>query len=224
MALPSTRIYDRNGKLLYEILADSQTSGRNTAIPLSSIPKACQQAVISTEDANFYSHPGVDVVGIARALWINLRGGEVIAGGSTITQQVARNLLLDPQQRAQRTIQRKLRESILALELQNAYSKDKLLALYLNQSYFGNLAYGVEAAARAYFGKSAPDLSLSGVRAAGRAAAIPGDLRSADQPQGGDRPAGRSPRPDGARRRNHPGAGRSRQEGRTAIRGQPLPD
>ena len=161
MALPSTRIYDRNGVLLYEILADSQTSGRNTAIPLSSIPQACQQAVISTEDANFYSHPGVDLVGVARAVWINLRGGEVIAGGSTITQQVARNLLLDPEQRAERTIQRKLREMILAVQLGAAYSKDDVLALYLNQSYFGNLAYGIEAAAQAYFGKSAPDLSLS---------------------------------------------------------------
>lgn len=161
MALPSTRIYDRSGRLLYEILADSQTSGRNTAVPLTSIPQACQRAVISTEDANFYDHPGVDVVGIIRALWINLRGGEVIAGGSTITQQVARNLLLDPEQRAERTIQRKLREAILAIQLQNAYSKDEVLALYLNQSYFGNLAYGIEAAARAYFGKSAPDLSLA---------------------------------------------------------------
>ena len=114
MALPSTRIYDRNGKLLYEILADSQTSGRNTPLPLSSIPKACQQAVIATEDANFYSNPGIDTVGIVRALWINLRGGEVIAGGSTITQQVARNLLLDPEQRAERSVQRKLKEMILA--------------------------------------------------------------------------------------------------------------
>ena len=80
MALPSTRIYDRNGKLLYEILANSQTSGRNTPLPLSSIPKSCQQAAIATEDANFYSNPGVDIVGVVRALWINLRGGEVIAG------------------------------------------------------------------------------------------------------------------------------------------------
>ena len=160
MALPSTRIYDRNGALLYEILANSQTSGRNTAIPLDTIPQECQQAVISTEDANFYSHPGVDVVGIARAFWINLTGGEVIAGGSTITQQVARNLLLDPEQRAERSLRRKLREAVLAIELQNAYSKADVLALYLNQSYFGNLAYGIEAAAQAYFGKSAPDLSL----------------------------------------------------------------
>lgn len=159
MTLPSTRIFDRSGRLLYEILADSETGGRNTAIPLDSIPRDCVNAVIATEDANFYSHPGVDVVGIARALWINLTGGEVLAGGSTITQQVARTLLLDPQQRAERTLYRKLREGMLALRLQSAYSKDDILALYLNQSYFGNLAYGIEAAAQAYFGKSAPDLS-----------------------------------------------------------------
>jgi penicillin-binding protein 1C len=159
LALPSTRIYDRNGQLLYEILpADG---GRNTALPLSDIPQHCIQAVIATEDANFYNHPGVDVVGIIRALSINLRGGEILAGGSTITQQVARNLLFDPEQRAERSLRRKLRESILALRLQNAYSKDDVLALYMNQSYFGNLAYGIEAAARAYFGKSARELSLS---------------------------------------------------------------
>ncbi len=160
-ALPSTRIYDRNGTLLYEILANSQTSGRNIAIPLEDIPQDCQRAVISIEDANFYSHPGVDLIGVVRALWINLRGGEVIAGGSTITQQVARNLLFDPEQRAERSARRKLREMILALQVQSAYSKDEVLALYLNQSYFGNLAYGIEGAARAYFDKSAPDLSLS---------------------------------------------------------------
>lgn len=159
LALPSTRIYDRNGQLLYEILPPE--GGRNTALPLSDIPQHCIQAVIATEDANFYNHPGVDVVGIMRALSINLRGGEILAGGSTITQQVARNLLFDPEQRAERSLRRKLRESILALRLQNAYSKDDVLALYMNQSYFGNLAYGIEAAARAYFGKSARELSLS---------------------------------------------------------------
>jgi 1A family penicillin-binding protein len=161
MALPSTRIYDRHGRLLYEILADSVTGGRNTAIPLEAIPQHCINATIAVEDSNFYHHPGVDVVGIARALWINLRGGEVLAGGSTITQQVARNLLFDPQQRAERSLRRKLREMILAVRLQNAYSKDDVLALYLNQSYYGNLAYGLEAAAQAYFGKSAPALSLA---------------------------------------------------------------
>ncbi len=159
LALPSTRIYDRNQRLLYEILPTD--GGRNTAVALDAIPAHCQNAVIATEDANFYSHPGVDIVGIARALAINIRGGEVLAGGSTITQQVARNTLLEPEQRIERSIERKLRESILAIRLQNAYSKADILTLYLNQAYFGNLAYGIEGAARAYFAKSATDLSLA---------------------------------------------------------------
>ncbi|MBK8020167.1 MAG: transglycosylase domain-containing protein [Chloroflexi bacterium] len=161
MALPSTRITDRNGRLLYEIIADAENGGLNTAIPLDSVPQHCINAVIATEDANYYNHPGVDIVGVVRAVWINLRGGEVLAGGSTITQQVARTLLLDPEQRAERSLRRKLREAILAVQLQNAYSKDEVLALYFNQSYFGNLAYGIEAAAGAYFGKNAPELSLA---------------------------------------------------------------
>ncbi len=159
LALPSTRIYDREGALLYEILPPEQ--GRNTAIPLDEIPQHCINAVIATEDANYYRHPGVDLRGIARALWINVRGGEVLAGGSTITQQTARLLLMDPQQRYERTLRRKIRESVLAIRLQNAYSKDEVLALYLNQSYFGNLAYGIEAAARTYFAKGAAELSLA---------------------------------------------------------------
>lgn len=159
LALPSTRIYDRNGKLLYEILPPE--GGRNTAVALANVPAHCVNAIIATEDANFYSHPGVDIEGIARALWINVRGGEVLAGGSTITQQVARNLLMEPEQRTERTLQRKLRESILAIRLQNSYSKDDILTLYLNQTYFGNLAYGIEGAARAYFAKSATELSLA---------------------------------------------------------------
>lgn len=159
LALPSTRVYDRHGRLLYEILSPEQ--GRNVVVDLEDIPEHCVNAVIATEDANFYTHPGVDIVGIVRALWINLRGGEVLAGGSTITQQVARTLLLDPDQRAERTLQRKLKEMILALQLQSRYSKDEVLGLYLNQVYFGNLAYGIEGAARAYFGKPAETLSLA---------------------------------------------------------------
>jgi penicillin-binding protein 1C len=159
LALPSTRIYDRHGALLYEILPPEQ--GRNRAITLESIPQACVNAVIAVEDANYWSHPGVDLIGIARALWINLRGGEVLAGGSTITQQTARLLLLDPVQRADRSLQRKLREALLAIRLQNEYSKAHVLELYLNQAYFGNLAYGIEAAARTYFHKAAPELAPS---------------------------------------------------------------
>lgn len=153
---PSTRIFDRHGTLLYEIL--SPTEGRNTPIALSDIPEHCRAAVIATEDANFYTHPGVDPVGVLRALWINLRGGEVVAGGSTITQQTARMVFLDP---LDRSLKRKLQEMILAVRLETAYSKDEVLALYLNQAYFGSLAYGIEAAARAYFGKSASELSVA---------------------------------------------------------------
>lgn len=159
LALPSTRILDRHGRLLYEVI-DPQ-GGRNAAVPLGQIPLALQQATIATEDRNFYNIRGVDPVGILRALWINVRGLEVQAGGSTITQQVARNLLLDPQQRAERTVRRKLREIALAIQLANNYTHDDILALYLNQSYYGNLAYGVQAAAQVYFDKDISTLSLA---------------------------------------------------------------
>lgn len=159
--LPATRIYDRNGSLLYEIRPPGEYGGLNSTIALTDIPDHCKNAIIATEDANYYYHPGVDIVGMARALWINIRGGEVLAGGSTITQQTARLLLLDPANRLERTLQRKLKEMVLALQLQTAYSKDQILELYLNQNYFGNLAYGIEGASRTYFAKSAESLSLA---------------------------------------------------------------
>jgi penicillin-binding protein 1C len=159
LALPSTRIYDRDMRLLYEIAPDG--IARNTVLPFEVVPPHCVDALIATEDAAYYRHPGVSARGIARALWLNLRGRDVIAGGSTITQQVARNLLLDPHARAERTLRRKLREAVLALRLQQSYSKDEVLALWLNQTDFGNLAYGIEAAAQAYFRVPASSLSLA---------------------------------------------------------------
>ncbi len=156
---PSVRIVDRQGRLLYEVL--SEESARHTSLSLADIPLILQQAVVATEDRYFYQNPGVDWRGMLRALWINLRGGEALAGGSTITQQVARNLLLTPEERTERSIQRKLRESLLAWQITRRYSKDEVLALYLNQTYFGNLAYGVEAAAQTYFGKSVGQLDLA---------------------------------------------------------------
>lgn len=154
---PSIKITDRNGRLLYEILPT--VGGRNAVLSVENIPQCMKDATIAVEDKNFYQNSGVDVAGIIRAVWINLRGGETLSGGSTITQQVARTLLLSDEV-TQRTLRRKLRETVLAWQLTRAYSKDEILALYLNQIYYGGMAYGVEAASQTYFGKSASDLLL----------------------------------------------------------------
>ena len=155
---PSVRITDRNGRLLYEIL--SQEGGRNAVLSFDKIPQCMKDATVAVEDKNFYANPGVDIQGIIRAFWINLQGGETIAGGSTITQQVARTLLLSQDERAERTLRRKLREAVLAWQMTRRFSKEEILALYLNQVNYGGMAYGVEAAAQTYFGKSASDLLL----------------------------------------------------------------
>jgi penicillin-binding protein 1C len=154
---PSLRITDRNGVLLYEILPAE--SGRNTPLAFASIPQCVKDATIAVEDRNFYTNPGVDVEGILRALWINLQGGETLAGGSTITQQVARNLLLT-EELGTRSPRRKAREIVLAWQMTRQLSKDDILALYLNQTYYGGMAYGVEAASQTFFGKSATQLTL----------------------------------------------------------------
>jgi len=154
---PSIRINDRNGRPLYEILP--QTGGRHAVVALKNISTCMRQATIAVEDKNFYTNPGLDLEGILRALWINLQGGETIAGGSTITQQVARSLLLKDEI-SERTYRRKLREMLLAWQLTGAYSKDEILSLYLNQTFYGGFAYGVEAAARTYFDKPASELLL----------------------------------------------------------------
>ena len=156
---PSTRIYDRHGRLLYEVL--DPHGGAHTPVSLAQVPQACVDGTIATEDATFYRNPGVDTWAIVRALWINLRGGEILSGGSTITQQLARNLLLSPEERTEISLERKLREAILAWRLARTYGKDEILTLYLNETYYGNLAYGIEAAARTYFAKSAAELDLA---------------------------------------------------------------
>jgi penicillin-binding protein 1C len=158
MMTPSVRITDRNGHLLYEILPE--VGGRNTVLSVENIPQCLKDATIAVEDKNFYQNPGVDMTGILRALWINVRGGETLAGGSTITQQVARNLLMSQEERTERTLRRKLREALLAWEMTQKLSKDEILALYLNQINYGGMAYGVEAASQTYFGKPAADLLL----------------------------------------------------------------
>ena len=155
---PSIRITDRNGHLLYEILPE--VGGRNTVLSVENIPQCLKDATIAVEDKNFYTNPGIDITGILRALWINLRGGETLAGGSTITQQVARNLLMSQDERIERTLRRKLREAMLASQMTQKLSKEEILALYLNQINYGGMAYGVEAASQTYFGKPANELLL----------------------------------------------------------------
>ncbi|MEJ2605234.1 MAG: transglycosylase domain-containing protein [Anaerolineales bacterium] len=155
----TTRIFDRQGNLLYEIL-DPQ-AGRRTYVPLEDISPFMVAAIIATEDAQFYSNPGFDPLGIIRALVQNYQSGEVVSGASTITQQIARNLLFTPEERSQITARRKTREILLAAEVTRRYSKEEILELYLNQAYFGNLAYGVEAAAETYFNTTADKLTLT---------------------------------------------------------------
>ena len=155
----STKIYDRQGGLLYELF-DPQW-GRRTKVPLDRISSYLNQATVATEDRYFYQHPGFDPLSIARALWYNVTEREIVSGASTITQQLARNVLLSPVERTQRTLSRKIREAILAAEITRRYPKDTILEIYLNDIFYGNLAYGIEAAAETYFGKSADQLSLA---------------------------------------------------------------
>lgn len=155
----TTKILDRNGKLLYEIL--DPRAGRRTRVALNELPAHFKNAVVAVEDANYYKHPGVDAVGVARAVMQYAQQGQIVSGGSTITQQLARLVLLSRQEQESRTMARKLREMVLALRLTQTYSKEQILEMYLNEVYFGNLAYGAEAASRAYFGKPARDLDLA---------------------------------------------------------------
>ncbi len=155
----TTSIYDRNGNLIYEIL--DPNAGRRTYITLEEISPYLIAATIATEDKDFYTNPGFDPWGIIRAFWQNYTSGEVVSGASTITQQLARTLLLSPEERSQVTTQRKAREIVLAAEITRKYSKDEILELYLNEIYYGNLAYGIEAAAETYFNISAGQLNLA---------------------------------------------------------------
>jgi 1A family penicillin-binding protein len=148
----STKIYDRTGKvLLYEI----SNGQKRTKIPLSEIPEELKAGTISIEDANFYTEPGFSIKGTLRAFLTNLRRGRIVQGGSSITQQLARNAFLSTEQ----TITRKIKEIIIAIRLTRYYPKDQILELYLNEIPYGPTLYGVEAASEAYFSKPAKDLS-----------------------------------------------------------------
>jgi len=150
----STKIYDRTGEvLLYTIHGEE----KREVVSLNEISPHLRQAVIATEDANFYQHRGVDPRGILRSLLVDLRLKKPVYGGSTITQQLIRSSFLT----LEKTAERKIREIILSLELERRYSKDQILEWYLNQVPFGSNAYGVEAASQTFFQKPAKDVSLA---------------------------------------------------------------
>jgi len=155
----TAQILDREGNLLYS-LTDRNT-GNRTRVSLDEIDQDLQNATIATEDARFYTNPGFDPLAISRAIIQAAREGETGSGASTITQQLARALLLDEEERTQRTFSRKIKEIILAAEIFRTYSKEEILELYLNEINYGNRAYGIEAAARTYFNTSAADLTLA---------------------------------------------------------------
>ena len=146
-----TRVLARDGTLLAELFIE-----RRTVVPIDRVPQVMKQAVLAAEDARFYEHAGLDYWGMLRALYVNVRTGSTRQGGSTITQQVVKNVLLTPE----RTFERKVRELLLARRLEQELSKDEILELYLNHINFGHGRYGVEEAARYYFGKGIADVTL----------------------------------------------------------------
>jgi penicillin-binding protein 1C len=155
----SSRIYDRDGALLWELV--DPHGGRRTRVTLDQVSQHLIDATVATEDETFWEHRGFSPFAIARAVYQNLRAKEIVSGFSTITQQVARNLLLSPEERSQETLSRKTREVVLAIEIERRYKKDQILEIYLNENNYGNLAYGIEAAAQTYFQKPASDLNLA---------------------------------------------------------------
>ncbi|MGF1503652.1 MAG: transglycosylase domain-containing protein [Anaerolineae bacterium] len=155
----TTKFYDRTGEhLIYEVI--DPLGGDRTWVAIDTIPQSLVNATIALEDQSYYENPGYDLLGIVRALWNNFSGGEV-QGGSSITQLLVKNVLIEPEERTQLTVDRKTKELILAIRISNEYSKDQILEWYLNSNYYGNLAYGVEAAAQLYFDKPVTELTLA---------------------------------------------------------------
>ncbi|NTW97764.1 MAG: penicillin-binding protein, partial [Oscillochloris sp.] len=154
----TSRIFDRNGTLLYEFF----DAGKRTNVSFAEISPLLIQATVATEDKSFFTNQGIDLNGIVRTAMSSLQAGEETGGASTITQQVIKNYVLTGEERApDKRYERKLKEIILAQELDKIYAKQQILELYLNENFYGNLAYGIEAASEVYFGVQAKDLNLN---------------------------------------------------------------
>ncbi len=150
--LESSRIYSSDGQIIAELYLE-----RRTFVPHYQIPDHVKKAFVSVEDIRFYNHPGIDFIGISRAFLQDIRAGEVVQGGSTITQQLARLLFL----KSDKSIKRKIKEAAISIQIEQRYTKDEILGMYLNQAYFGARAYGIEAASQTYFGKSTKELNIA---------------------------------------------------------------
>jgi membrane peptidoglycan carboxypeptidase len=158
LGFKTAQIFDRSGQLLWEI--NDPSGGKRSVVQLQDISQDAINATLAAEDVHFYEHQGIDPVATIRSAFIDItRQGTT--GASTITQQLVRNAVLDPSEAHQTTLRRKLREIILALQVDQRDSKDQILEKYLNRVYYGNQSYGIEAAAQGYFGKSAKDLDLA---------------------------------------------------------------
>ncbi|MEZ4862025.1 MAG: transglycosylase domain-containing protein [Caldilineaceae bacterium] len=157
----TVRIYDRTGNhLLYESIDPRPFRGDRRYMSLQEMSPWVYQSAVALEDRNFWDNPGINVRGLFRAFVSNLQGGAV-QGGSSITQQLIKNIIIAPEERAQQSYARKIKEVILAMEVTRRYPKEKILEWYLNYNSYGNLAYGIEAASQVYFGKSSKDLTMA---------------------------------------------------------------
>jgi penicillin-binding protein 1A len=152
----TSTIYARGGRTITQLHAEKD----RTVVPLNEVPRHARQAIVAVEDQRFYEHEGVDLIGITRAAVANIERGGVVEGGSTITQQLVKNTIIAPDgERASLSLERKIEEAALSRQLEKELTKDEILERYLNTVYFGNGAYGIEAAARAYFAKSAVEMN-----------------------------------------------------------------
>lgn len=150
--LESSFVYSSDGNVIAELFIE-----RRNFIPHYNIPEHVKKAFIAIEDERFYSHPGVDILGILRAIYKDIIKGEIVEGGSTITQQLSKMLFLKPE----KTLSRKIKEAIISVQIEKRYTKEEILGMYLNQAYFGTRSYGIEAASQTYFGKGTKELSIA---------------------------------------------------------------
>jgi 1A family penicillin-binding protein len=159
LVFQTTQIFARDGTMIYEL--QDPDGGRRTLVPLAQVSQDLINATIATEDKDFYTNVGIDPPGLVRAVWSNFAEGGIVSGASTITQQLAKNVLIEEERRTEQSVARKLQEMVLAFRISERYSKDRILEMYLNEIPYGHQSYGVAAAADTYFGKGPDELTLA---------------------------------------------------------------